>query len=106
MLAKMGYKEGQAIGKSSKGILEPIGIDIKTDRGGLGRDAALQQLKQHRQLIRQNRLKANESGSAISTDEFRKRMTQRAQGMRNLPILGDKLMELTDFFLYREANGG
>lgn len=80
MLAKMGYKEGDAIGKSSKGITVPIGIDIKTDRGGLGRDAALKQLKEHRQLIRLNRLKASDSNNTISTDEFRKRMTQKAQG--------------------------
>lgn len=80
MLAKMGYKEGQAIGKSSKGILEPIGIDIKTDRGGLGRDAALKQLKEHRQAIRLNRLKRNDDNNIISTDEFRKRMTLKAQG--------------------------
>ncbi|KAG4073618.1 hypothetical protein HA402_000842 [Bradysia odoriphaga] len=83
------YIEGEAIGKSSKGgILEPIGIDIKTDRGGLGRDAALKQLKEHRQLIRLNRLKANDSGGAISTDEFRKRMTQRAQGKQMEADLG------------------
>ncbi len=80
MLAKMGYKEGEAIGKSSKGILEPIGIDIKTDRGGLGRDAALKQLNEHRQLIRLNRLKATDGNNTISTDEFRKRMTIKAQG--------------------------
>lgn len=80
MLAKMGYKEGEAIGRTSKGILEPIGIDIKTDRGGLGRDAALKQLKEHRQMIRLSRLKTGDSNNAISTDEFRKRMTQKAQG--------------------------
>lgn len=80
MLAKMGYKEGQAIGKSNNGILEPIGIDVKTDRGGLGRDVALKQLREHRQLIRLNRLKKNDGNSSISTDEFRKRMTQKAQG--------------------------
>lgn len=80
MLTKMGYKQGEAIGKSSNGILEPIGIDIKTDRGGLGRDAALKQLKEHRQLIRLNRIKTSDGNSTISTDEFRKRMTQKAQG--------------------------
>lgn len=80
MLTKMGYKEGEAIGKSSNGILEPIGIDIKTDRGGLGRDAALKQLNEHRQLIRLSRLKTSDGNNTISTDEFRKRMTQKAQG--------------------------
>lgn len=77
MLAKMGYKQGQAIGKSSQGILEPIGIDIKSDRGGLGREAALKQLREHRQLIR---LKRGNEGIVVSAEEFRKRMTQKALG--------------------------
>lgn len=94
MLAKMGYKEGEAIGKTSKGILEPIGIDIKTDRGGLGRDAALKQLKEHRQKIKLSRLKTVDNNSTISTDEFRKRMTQKAQGKM---FLSD-----TQSFIYKE----
>ncbi|KAJ6647435.1 G patch domain-containing protein 11 [Pseudolycoriella hygida] len=88
MLAKMGYKEGDSIGKTSKGILEPIGIDIKTDRGGLGRDAALKQLKEHRQMIRLNRLNKIESNDTISTAEFRKRMTEKAQGKQMEADLG------------------
>lgn len=88
MLAKMGYKEGEAIGKSSQGILEPIGIDIKKDRGGLGRDAALKQLNEHCQLIRLSRLKTNEGNNTVSTEEFRKRMTEKAQGKQMEADLG------------------
>lgn len=79
MLAKMGYKQGDGIGRTNKGIVEPIGIQIKNDRGGLGRDAALQQLKERRAEIRQRKLLEHSSrGQAVSTDEFRRRMTQKA----------------------------
>ncbi|KAG7197145.1 hypothetical protein KM043_007231 [Ampulex compressa] len=37
MLMKMGYKPGQGIGKSESGIAEPIGVEVKTDRQGLGK---------------------------------------------------------------------
>lgn len=103
MLAKMGYKAGQGIGKSSVGIVEPIGIDIKRDRGGLGRDAALKQLNEHRQLIRLNRLKKSDGNETISTDEFRKRMTQKAQGIHFSDMKG-KVVFLK-YFVHRKANG-
>lgn len=82
MMAKMGYKQGDAIGKSTQGIIEPIGIQIKNDRGGLGREAALQQLKERRAEIRRQKQSANKTAE-VSVEEFRKRMTQKA-GERQL----------------------
>lgn len=79
MLAKMGYKSGQPIGKlSSKGIVEPIAIQVKTDRGGLGREAALKQLQEKRLEIRAKQLQRL-SAEPITTEEFRKRMTQQVK---------------------------
>lgn len=79
MMAKMGYKQGDAIGKTSQGIVVPIGIQIKSDRGGLGREAALQQLKQRRDEIRREKLLAYASKKdVITTEEYRRRMTQKA----------------------------
>lgn len=47
MLAKMGYKEGTSLGKTGQqGIVEPIGIKVKADRKGLGRDAAVQKVRE------------------------------------------------------------
>ena len=37
MLAKMGYKAGESLGKSNSGRIEPIPIEVKNDRGGLGK---------------------------------------------------------------------
>lgn len=39
LLQKMGYKPGMVIGKKGTGMAEPVPIEIKTDRGGLGREA-------------------------------------------------------------------
>lgn len=36
LLEKMGYKPGMAIGKAGNGKLEPVSIEIKSDRVGLG----------------------------------------------------------------------
>lgn len=88
MLAKMGYKQGDAIGKSpgdggtssKRGIIEPIGIQIKADRGGLGREAALKQLHERRTEIRRQRLlDFRAKGETITTEEFRRRQTQKAE---------------------------
>eukprot|EP00250_Pteridium_aquilinum_P006051 c16037_g1_i1 orf=586-1368(-) len=38
MLQQMGYKPGAALGKHGQGSLEPINVDVKRSRSGLGRD--------------------------------------------------------------------
>ena len=35
--AKMGHKAGEGLGKSNSGRVEPIPIEAKNDRGGLGK---------------------------------------------------------------------
>lgn len=88
LLAKMGYKPGQPLGKTveisnpneagQKRLLEPIGITIKSDRQGLGRESALKELKEKQLEIRRQRLK-KESCGETSLEEFRKRATQKAE---------------------------
>lgn len=36
LLQKMGYKAGQGLGKEGAGRVEPVPLNIKTDRGGIG----------------------------------------------------------------------
>lgn len=38
-MAKMGFKAGMALGKKEEGRKEPVPIEVKTTREGLGRDA-------------------------------------------------------------------
>ena len=45
LLTKMGYKPGEGLGKSKDGIIEPIGVEVKTNRSGLGAEAATKQIK-------------------------------------------------------------
>uniref|UniRef100_A0A1B0C411 G patch domain-containing protein 11 n=1 Tax=Glossina palpalis gambiensis TaxID=67801 RepID=A0A1B0C411_9MUSC len=85
MLAKMGYKAGQTLGKSitttnkeQKSATEPIGITLKCDRQGLGREAALKELKEKRREIMLKRLLKQNDGE-ISLEEYRKRAAQKAE---------------------------
>ncbi|XP_075146119.1 G patch domain-containing protein 11 [Haematobia irritans] len=87
LLAKMGYKPGQALGKAADDgekatdtcqgrLVEPIGITIKSDRQGLGRETALKELKQRQIEIRRQRLQ-KQAGAESSIEEFRRRTTQK-----------------------------
>jgi len=57
MLAKMGFKPGTSLGKTGTGITEPVGINIKEGRGGLGREAAVLRFKERKQRIMEQRAK-------------------------------------------------
>lgn len=90
MLAKMGYKAGQSIGKaSSQGIVEPIGIQLKGDRGGLGREEALRQLQESRlELVRKRRLAAAGDKVEVTVEDFRRRLTNKANERQVAADLG------------------
>lgn len=77
MLAKMGYKQGDAIGRSSTGIVEPIPIQVKSGRAGLGRDAAIKQLEEYREKLRKTKAEQKIETSASSISQFRQRMAQK-----------------------------
>lgn len=77
MLAKMGYKQGDAIGRSNTGIVEPIAIQVKTNRAGLGREAALKQLEEYKEKLRNAKFEQKSESSTSSINQFRQRMAQR-----------------------------
>lgn len=77
MLAKMGYKQGDAIGRSNTGIVEPLPIQVKNNRAGLGREAALKQLEEYKQKLRNAKLEHKSETSTSSINQFRQRMAQR-----------------------------
>lgn len=78
MLTRMGYKEGESIGKSSSGIVEPLGITVKANRHGLGRESALEELRVKRIELKKEKMKLNNGETKeISTEEFRKRFSQK-----------------------------
>ena len=51
----MGYKEGEGIGKSVKGRIAPIEVDLKSGRTGLGVDEARKRQKVAANLLRQEK---------------------------------------------------
>ncbi|KAL0133312.1 hypothetical protein PUN28_000812 [Cardiocondyla obscurior] len=68
ILLKMGYTPGQGIGKDQSGITEPITINVKTNKHGLG-DVPNKKKKLH------NNTTSKETNN-IDTNEFRSRMAQ------------------------------
>ncbi|XP_029048132.1 G patch domain-containing protein 11 [Osmia bicornis bicornis] len=45
MLMKMGYKPGHGIGKTESGMTEPLGVEVKLNRHGLGKEAKKKEVK-------------------------------------------------------------
>ncbi|XP_060875118.1 G patch domain-containing protein 11 isoform X2 [Metopolophium dirhodum] len=73
LLQKMGYKPGSGIGKNNSGRVEPIGIVLKTDRKGLGREVALREIREMKKLMLRSRRSAEPS-----VCEYRERRAQEA----------------------------
>lgn len=45
LLQQMGYQPGNALGKHGQGTIEPVNVDLKFNRTGLGRDRVVQEEK-------------------------------------------------------------
>ncbi|XP_018394246.1 PREDICTED: G patch domain-containing protein 11 [Cyphomyrmex costatus] len=67
MLMKMGYKPGQGIGKTQSGMTEPISVEVKEDRHGLGK-----MLKKDSYKTRNTNAKLDN----MNTTDFRNRIAQ------------------------------
>ena len=65
---------GDSLGKSSTGgLTAPIPISVKTNRGGLGRDALVRDIKQRKEeMVRKRReQRRNQQQQEMSTAEYR-----------------------------------
>ncbi|KAL3050101.1 hypothetical protein OYC64_012197 [Pagothenia borchgrevinki] len=80
ILQKMGYKAGQGLGKAGAGRVDPIPLNIKTDRGGIGMEEvkkrkAEEELQHYRQKTR-----AKQHNETKSLEDFRSRVrTEREE---------------------------
>ncbi|XP_071759507.1 G patch domain-containing protein 11 [Centroberyx gerrardi] len=80
LLQKMGYKAGQGLGKEGAGRVDPIPLNIKTDRGGIGLEEvkkrkAEEELEHYRQKVR-----AKQQNETKSMEDFRVRVrTEREE---------------------------
>jgi len=84
LLAKMGYKAGDSLGKSSgksnTGIVEPIGIEVKNNRGGLGRETAKKQIKETKAKLRS--LKKTSNSVPFSAEDFRASQSKKLKAKK------------------------
>uniref|UniRef100_A0A0A9W587 G patch domain-containing protein 11 n=1 Tax=Lygus hesperus TaxID=30085 RepID=A0A0A9W587_LYGHE len=74
MMSKMGFNPGAGLGRHGQGRVEPIGIEVKTDKQGLGRKAVVQEL-----LERKRKMLENHRKNALSVEDFRASMSEKAQ---------------------------
>lgn len=99
MLAKMGYKQGDAIGRSTAGIVEPIGIQLKSGRGGLGRETALKQLEEYKERLRHAKTEMNEANAGTSLTQFRQRMAHKTNEKQlESELLYGKSLNIFEFY--------
>ncbi|KAI7901917.1 uncharacterized protein BX663DRAFT_512896 [Cokeromyces recurvatus] len=74
MLTKMGFKKGSSLG-SGRGIVEPIKIDMKLGRYGIGMESELQ--KRTRELEEEEERKRKKT--MANPDDFRALMAEKAK---------------------------
>lgn len=91
LLQKMGYKPGMKLGaqkesSTNSGLSEPMKIQIKMDRGGLGREEEIRKRIAEREERRSKIKVYKEEETERLTQEFRERMRNKTF-MRNL--MGD-----------------
>ncbi|XP_043916129.1 G patch domain-containing protein 11-like [Protopterus annectens] len=82
LLQKMGYQTGQSLGKSGNGIIEPIPLNVKTDRTGIGHDEVRKRKAEEKLESIRKRLQEKKQ----EEEEFRLRL-QRQQEERK--VAGD-----------------
>ncbi|XP_056088623.1 G patch domain-containing protein 11 isoform X2 [Rhinichthys klamathensis goyatoka] len=80
LLQKMGYKAGQGLGKQGAGRVEPVPLNIKTDRGGIGMEE-LKKRKADEELQNYRRkVQMKQHVEKKSLEDFRVRMrTEREE---------------------------
>lgn len=80
LLAKMGYIAGQSLGKDKSGRTEPIPIEVKSDRSGLGRMAAKQQIKEMKDKLKS--IKKNLNNPQMTAADFRASQSQKLKAKK------------------------
>ncbi|XP_022091325.1 G patch domain-containing protein 11-like isoform X2 [Acanthaster planci] len=77
LLEKMGYKQGMGLGKTGGGRSEPIPVEIKTGRGGLGREREIKDQQERRKQQFQEALQRRAAQEQVYRQDFRQRMSSR-----------------------------
>ena len=67
MLEKMGFRKGQRLGKDGDGLAEPIAINVKQDKGGVGKKKNHAFESQKEKSERQNKFESGKSEFLMSS---------------------------------------
>ncbi|XP_054653933.1 G patch domain-containing protein 11 isoform X2 [Dunckerocampus dactyliophorus] len=80
LLQKMGYKAGQGLGKQGAGRVDPIPLNIKTDRGGIGMEEAKKRKAEEELEQYRKKVQAKQQNETKSLEDFRSRVrTEREE---------------------------
>ncbi|XP_040849007.1 G patch domain-containing protein 11 [Ochotona curzoniae] len=82
LLQKMGYKSGQALGKSGDGIVEPIPLNVKTGKGGLGHEALLKRKAEAKLESYRRKVQVQNQAAERAAEQFRMRLKNKQEEMK------------------------
>ncbi|XP_067876577.1 G patch domain-containing protein 11 [Heterodontus francisci] len=77
LLRKMGYEEGHGLGKSGNGIVEPIPLQIKTGRGGIGHEAAKKRKAEETTERRKRMSQVKKQAEEFALNQYRLHVRQK-----------------------------
>ncbi|KAG8444135.1 hypothetical protein GDO86_009352 [Hymenochirus boettgeri] len=82
LLQKMGYKKGQALGKKGDGIVEPIPLNIKTGRSGIGHEEMIKRKAEENLENYKRKIQTRKHAEEQATDDFRMRMRNKKEEIK------------------------
>ncbi|XP_009182258.2 G patch domain-containing protein 11 isoform X1 [Papio anubis] len=82
LLQKMGYKSGQALGKSGGGIVEPIPLNIKTGKSGIGHEASLKRKAEEKLESYRKKIHMKNQAEEKAAEQFRMRLKNKQDEMK------------------------
>ncbi|XP_070576474.1 G patch domain-containing protein 11-like [Ptychodera flava] len=77
LLQKMGYKKGMGLGKEESGRSEPVPLEIKTGRGGLGRETAVKRQQAVSERLQQELMRKRMKREELDRGDFLQRMSEK-----------------------------
>ncbi|XP_066863905.1 G patch domain-containing protein 11 isoform X3 [Kogia breviceps] len=82
LLQKMGYKSGQALGKSGDGIVEPIPLNVKTGKSGIGHEALLKRKAEEKLESYRRKTHMKKQVEERAAEQFRMRIKNKQDEMK------------------------
>lgn len=82
LLQKMGYKSGQALGKTGDGIVEPIPLNVKTGKSGIGHESLLKRKAEERLESYRRKIHMKNQSEEKAAEEFRMRLKSKQDELR------------------------